>query len=171
MPCIFIYRFVFACSVVLVCFRCSYEPHIPQLYIKRWHFNIKVRYTFRHIGNIFYVYFPVFSTGRDIASITHLEIKCLLFCQGSETNVPTYFLSVLNTGHQLSNLRLNVSFFSGVMRQMSPPISCLCWTLISSMLTLQNTLTLKCHFFVVFCTLVKRWNESSYYCDSDMHIS
>ena len=40
----------------------------------------------------------VFSTGRDIASITHLEVKCLLFFQGSETNVPTYFLSVLNTG-------------------------------------------------------------------------
>ena len=39
----------------------------------------------------------VFSTGRDIASITHLEVKYLLFFQGSETNVPTYFLSVLNT--------------------------------------------------------------------------
>ena len=71
----------------------------------------------------------VFSTGQDIASITHLEVKCLLFSrvgrqmspsisclcetlgvnyalkgqmslfffQGSETNVPTYFLSVLNT--------------------------------------------------------------------------
>ena len=31
----------------------------------------------------------------------HLEVKCLLFFQGSETNVPTYFLSVLNTGRQL----------------------------------------------------------------------
>ena len=29
-------------------------------------------------------------------SFTHLEVKCLLFSQGSETNVPTYFLSVLN---------------------------------------------------------------------------
>ena len=38
---------------------------------------------------------PVFSTGRDIASITHLEVKCLLFFQGSETNVPTYLLSGL----------------------------------------------------------------------------
>ena len=43
----------------------------------------------------------VFSTGRDIASITHLEVKCLLFFQGSETNVPTVFLFVLNTGRQL----------------------------------------------------------------------
>ena len=43
----------------------------------------------------------VFSTGRDIASITHLEVKCLLFFHGSETNVPTHFLSVLNTGPQL----------------------------------------------------------------------
>ena len=39
----------------------------------------------------------VFSTGRDIETITHLEVKCILFLQGSETNVPTYFLSVLNT--------------------------------------------------------------------------
>ena len=31
------------------------------------------------------------------ASITHLENKCLLCFQGSETNLPTYFLSVLNT--------------------------------------------------------------------------
>ena len=43
----------------------------------------------------------VFSTGRDIASITHFEVKCLVFFHGSETNVPTYFLSVLNTGRQL----------------------------------------------------------------------
>ena len=70
----------------------------------------------------------MFSTGRDIATITQLEVKCLLFSrvvrqitpyflsvlntkvsithlenkcllcfQGSETNVPTYFFSVLNT--------------------------------------------------------------------------
>ena len=30
----------------------------------------------------------VFSTGRDIETITHLEVKCLLFLQGSETNYP-----------------------------------------------------------------------------------
>ena len=68
----------------------------------------------------------VFSTGRDIASITHLEVKCLLFFHGSETNVPTYFLSVQSTGRQLRTWRSNVSFFSMVVRQMSPPISCLC---------------------------------------------
>ena len=27
----------------------------------------------------------------------HLDVKCLLFFQGYETNVPTYFLCVLNT--------------------------------------------------------------------------
>ena len=33
----------------------------------------------------------MFSTGRDIATITQLEVKCLLFFQGSETNYPTIF--------------------------------------------------------------------------------
>ena len=104
----------------------------------------------------------MFSTGRDIASITHLsnvsffsrvlrqisppisclswtlgvnytlELKYLLFFQGSETNVPTYFLSALNTGRQLHTQRSNVSFFSRVVGQMSPPISCQCWTLQSN---------------------------------------
>ena len=39
----------------------SIYMHISQLYIKRWHFYIKVSwaYTFRHIGKICYVYFKV----------------------------------------------------------------------------------------------------------------
>ena len=49
-------------------------------------------------GLVFSTY-SVFSTGRDIASITHLEVKCILFLKGSETNVPTHFLSVLNTAY------------------------------------------------------------------------
>ena len=68
----------------------------------------------------------VFSTGRDFASITHVEVKCLLFFQGSETNVSSYFLSVLNTRRQLHAQRSNVSFFSREVRQMSPPIFWLC---------------------------------------------
>ena len=38
------------------------------------------------------------------------------------------------------------------------------------MLTWRITLTLKCHFLVVFCTPVNSWNKS-FYCDSDVHIS
>ena len=34
----------------------------------------------------------VFSTGRDIETITHLEVKCLLFLQGSETNYPLFLV-------------------------------------------------------------------------------
>ena len=67
--------------------------------------NVKeiTHYTVLYNDNTIIQGYTVFSTGRDISSITYLEIKCLLFFQGSETNVPTYFLSVLNTGRQLSN--------------------------------------------------------------------
>ena len=82
------------------------------------------------LAQLVFTSLPVFSTGRDIASITHLEVKCLFFFQGSETNDPTYFLSVLNTGHQLRTQEVKCLFFFKVVRQMSLPISCLCWTLL-----------------------------------------
>ena len=37
---------------------------------------------------------PVFSTGRDIVPITHLDVKCLLFFQGSETKVSGEFATL-----------------------------------------------------------------------------
>ena len=42
MPCIFIYRFVFACSVVLVCFRCSYEPPISARLVRVGRYLVRV---------------------------------------------------------------------------------------------------------------------------------
>ena len=76
------------------------------------------------------------------ASITHSGVKCLLF-PGLWDKCPHLFLVCVEQWASITHLRVQMSLFlSRVVRQMSQPISCLCWTL-----KWPPNSPLNCHFY------------------------